>query len=187
MVVILILLVLFETSTERLQCAVSTLAVAAAAYGMWLATGENLLEYFNLYLAPLAVFNVWITMVTYLQHHDEDTIVYDEGEWNYVKGAVETIDRKYGFGIDDIHHNITDGHVAHHLFFTGIPHYNLLKATEAVKKVLEPTGMYKCRKTNNFFAKVTELNYKLKWLEGDGKILRYHGMPGSIHFDAKTN
>lgn len=179
--------VLFETNTERLQCFVSTITVILAGYGMWLLTGENLTNYFNLYLAPLMVFNVWITMVTYLQHHDEDTVVYDEGEWNYVKGAVETIDRKYGFGIDDIHHNISDGHVAHHLFFTGIPHYNLKKATEAIKKVLEPTGMYKCRETYNFLGKVTELNYKLKWLEGDGKILRYHGMPGSIHFDSKNN
>ena len=41
-----------------------------------------------------------ITLVTYLQHHDEDTIVYEEGEWNYVKGALQTIDREYGFGLD---------------------------------------------------------------------------------------
>ena len=29
--------------------------------------------------------------------------------------------------LDKLMHNITNGHVVHHLFFTKIPHYNLSK------------------------------------------------------------
>jgi len=38
--------------------------------------------------------------------------------------------------------------------------------------VLEPTGLYKRRQTFDFLWQFTDLNYKLKWLEGD-KILSY--------------
>lgn len=51
-----------------------------------------------------------------LQHHDEDTIVYDEGEWTYVKGALQTIDRPYGAPIDSEHtrHNALHEHMRAH-------------------------------------------------------------------------
>ena len=42
------------------------------------------------------------------------------------------------YGIDYLHHHITDGHVAHHLFFTQIPHYNLPIATEGIRKYVQP-------------------------------------------------
>jgi len=95
---------LFTDTKERVQCAVSTLCmiVAGALVYIGLEGGKEggLARIGSIYMMPLLVFNAWITMVTYLQHHDEDTKVYAEGEWNYIKGALETIDREYGMGID---------------------------------------------------------------------------------------
>jgi acyl-lipid omega-3 desaturase len=85
---------------------------------------------------PLMVFNAWLVIVTYHQHHHEKTVVYDEKSWTFLLGAQETVDRSYGYLIDQFSHHITDGHIAHHLFFTKIPHYNLPKATEIVYKHL---------------------------------------------------
>lgn len=50
-----------------------------------------------------------------------------------MRGGLSTIDRDYGI-FNKIHHDIGT-HVVHHLF-PQIPHYNLVKATEAVKPVL---------------------------------------------------
>lgn len=114
------------------KCLLSSATVLASFYlqfsfyGSWSAFALY-------YLAPLVIFAWWLVTVTYLQHHNEDSIVYKDADWTFVNAAFETVDRKYGFGLDALHHNITDGHLVHHLFFTQIPHYHLLTATEAVK------------------------------------------------------
>ena len=63
-------------------------------------------------------------------------IIYDKESWTFMKGAMETIDRTYGFGLDSITHNITNGHLVHHVFFTQIPHYNLIEARNIIKPFL---------------------------------------------------
>jgi len=63
--------------------------------------------------------------------------------------------------------------VAHHLFFTQIPHYHLTTATAVVKQCLQPTGTYKKRRSWNFLARFTELNYKLKYVAGQHGVLSY--------------
>lgn len=69
----------------------------------------------------------------FLHHTEPDIPWYREEEWTFLKGALSTIDRDYGF-INHIHHDIGT-HVAHHIFLN-IPHYNLKRATEAIKPVL---------------------------------------------------
>lgn len=98
---------------------------------------QNISNALYYYVAPWFVFSWWLVTVTYLQHHNYDTLVYDDNDWKFVDAAFETVDRKFGFGIDTLHHHITDGHVAHHLFFTKIPHYNLPIATKAITSYLK--------------------------------------------------
>ena len=123
-------------TSDRVKCVASTATVvgfavlAKEACGSWGAFAQ-------VYLPAYFVFAWWLFTVTYLQHHDKGTKVYDE-DWTFVKGATETIDRTYGMGIDKFHHHITDGHVAHHLFSRQIPHYHLEKATAGVRSVLRP-------------------------------------------------
>ena len=94
---------LFTDTKERWQCVVSTLSMVVAGGLVYVGLEGDWSKIGSVYVCPLLVFNAWITMVTYLQHHDEDTRVYEEGEWGYVKGAVETIDREYGMGIDGMY------------------------------------------------------------------------------------
>jgi omega-6 fatty acid desaturase / acyl-lipid omega-6 desaturase (Delta-12 desaturase) len=68
------------------------------------------------YLAPLAVVNAHLVLITFLQHTDTYVPHFTAKEFTWLRGALCTIDRPYGFGLDYFFHRITDTHVAHHLF-----------------------------------------------------------------------
>ncbi|KAJ1688694.1 hypothetical protein LUZ63_012849 [Rhynchospora breviuscula] len=88
----------------------------------------------KLYGVPYLVFVMWIDLVTYLHHHGQPNLPWYRGqEWSYLRGALTTVDRDYGW-INNIHHDIGT-HVIHHLF-PQIPHYNLVEATKGAKPVL---------------------------------------------------
>ncbi|MBD1937743.1 DUF3474 domain-containing protein [Microcoleus sp. FACHB-68] len=91
------------------------------------------------YLVPYLVFVIWLDLVTFLHHTESDIPWYRGNDWYFLKGALSTIDRDYGF-INPIHHDIGT-HVAHHIFLN-IPHYHLKTATEAIKPVLG--DYYRC-------------------------------------------
>lgn len=86
-------------------------------------------DVFNFYFAPLLVFMGWLVLTTFLHHQDIDAPWYGNSEWTYVKGNLSSIDRSYGFIIDNIIHDIGT-HQIHHLF-PKIPHYKLRTATKA--------------------------------------------------------
>lgn len=145
-----------EGNIEAIKCILSTLVVCAVLAGSYYIFGslQNMALY---HLLPNVMCGWWLVTVTYLQHHNHDTMVYDDSQWSFVEAAFETVDRKFGFGIDALHHHITDGHVAHHLFFTKIPHYNLPIATKAIKNYMEENGlgnMYKEDVTYDFIYRV---------------------------------
>jgi omega-3 fatty acid desaturase (delta-15 desaturase) len=128
-------------AAEYFKCILSTAVVGGYLALGYLVHGGSLLDMAYYYLAPWLVMGWWLVTVTYLQHHHADTLVYDDADWTFVTAAFETIDRRFGLGIDAAHHHITDGHVVHHLFFTKIPHYHLPVATEALKQYLSSINL----------------------------------------------
>jgi len=86
------------------------------------------------FFIPYLIVNFWLVLITYLQHTDLNLPHYTDGEWDWLRGALATVDRDYGI-INVLLHHITDTHVVHHLFST-MPHYHAQEATEAVKPLL---------------------------------------------------
>jgi omega-3 fatty acid desaturase (delta-15 desaturase) len=117
-------------TAEFTKCIISALNCIMFLASIFHLCAYDVQTFAYFYAAPWILLGWWLVSVTYLQHHNPDTLVYDDDDWKFVDAAFETVDRQYGFGLDYLHHHITDGHVAHHLFFTKIPHYNLPIATK---------------------------------------------------------
>jgi len=109
------------------------LLVALAAL-TWCAMNYSVVSVLKFYFAPYLWVNFWLILITYLQHTDLRLPHYKGEEWNFVRGALSTIDRDYGI-FNVLHHHIGDTHVAHHLF-SQMPHYHAQEATAALRKVL---------------------------------------------------
>ena len=86
------------------------------------------------YLIPYMVTNLFLVLITFLQHTDHVLPHYTATEWDWLRGALATVDRDYGI-LNHVMHHISDTHVVHHLF-SSMPHYHALEATEAVKPLL---------------------------------------------------
>jgi omega-3 fatty acid desaturase (delta-15 desaturase) len=81
------------------------------------------------WLLPWGVFCVWAAVVTYLHHTDARIPWYRGAAWSHLRGALATVDRRYG-PFEWLHHD-AGCHVVHHLF-PRIPHYRLREAARAV-------------------------------------------------------
>ncbi|GAB2211295.1 hypothetical protein Droror1_Dr00016588 [Drosera rotundifolia] len=120
---------------ERLQIYISDIGVLAVSYGLFrLAASKGLAWVFCVYGAPLLVVNGFLVLITFLQHTHPALPHYDSAEWDWLRGALATVDRDYGI-LNKVFHNITDTHVAHHLFPT-MPRYHAMEATKAMKPIL---------------------------------------------------
>lgn len=80
------------------------------------------------------VFVMWLSGVTFLHHTDARIPWYTGSKWTFLKGALSTKDRSYGF-FDPVIHNIGT-HVVHHLFPT-IPHYNLKRSSGCILPLIQ--------------------------------------------------
>ncbi|XP_052162909.1 fatty acid desaturase DES2-like [Oryza glaberrima] len=120
---------------ERVFIAISDIGMLAVSLALYrLAEGYGFWWVVRVYGVPLLVVNAWLVVVTYLHHTHRAIPHYDSSEWDWLRGALATVDRDYSF-LNRVFHNITDTHVAHHLFPT-IPHYHAVEATKAIRPVL---------------------------------------------------
>lgn len=88
-----------------------------------------------LYVGPYMIVNMWLVLITKLQHTANDVPVYDETTFSWVKGQLCTVDRDFGWLLNTVLHHINDTHVAHHLF-SKMPHYHAEEATACLKQKL---------------------------------------------------
>lgn len=120
---------------ERLQIFISDTGIFATTFVLYrVAIAKGLAWLVCVYGMPLLVVNGFLVMITYLQHTHPALPHYDSSEWDWLRGALSTMDRDYGV-LNKVFHNITDTHVAHHLFST-MPHYHAMEATKAIKPIL---------------------------------------------------
>lgn len=124
---------LFRPSEKWDVVTSSVLWVLMVGFLGWLTYQFGWLFLVKYYLVPYVIFVMWLDLVTFLHHTEPDIPWYRGDDWYFLKGALSTIDRDYGF-INSIHHDIGT-HVAHHIFLN-MPHYYLKTATEAIKPVL---------------------------------------------------
>eukprot|EP01083_Nonionella_stella_P074244 201323_1 len=146
---------------ESIKCVVSTLFVVLFLYIMLSIFGFDIYSFIKYYGGCWTVFAFWLYMVTYMHHHSENgTTTFNNDTWDFLTAALETIDRTYGYGIDDLHHNISDCHVIHHLFYTKIPHYHLKEATTAIKGFLKSNKKYKHKVHSNILVDFFTTHWK---------------------------
>ncbi|KAJ4840688.1 hypothetical protein Tsubulata_035798 [Turnera subulata] len=122
--------------SERLQVVISDAGILAALYVFYsLSTAHGFAWFFCAYLAPLLVMFALIITTTFLQHTNPTIPHYDNSEWEWLRGALCTIDLDYGPWLNKVFHYSNTTHICHHLF-PMIPHYHAREATEAIKPVL---------------------------------------------------
>ncbi|CAD6249721.1 unnamed protein product [Miscanthus lutarioriparius] len=120
---------------ERAQVFVSDAGVVAVSSGLYkLAATFGFWWVVRVYAVTLLIVNAWLVLVTFFQHTHPALPRYDSSEWDWLRGALATMDRDYGV-LNRVFHNITDTHVVHHLFST-VPHYHAMEASKAIKPIL---------------------------------------------------
>lgn len=108
------------------------LIVVIALLGFW-AQQTSLLRVACVYGLPYLIINSWLVCYTWLQHTDTDIPHFSADDWDWAKGALQTVDRPYCPVLNFLHHGIGATHVAHHLS-ARIPHYNAWRATALIRE-----------------------------------------------------
>ncbi|KAM3478911.1 hypothetical protein MY8738_005730 [Beauveria namnaoensis] len=132
-----------------------------------------------LYLQPYVWVHHWLTQVaiTYLHHTHVDVPHFEAEHWTFVKGALATVDRDFGFIGRHLFHGIIEHHVVHHLF-PRIPFYYAEEATDALKPVL---GDLYHRDDRSFLGQLWSNFTQCKYVAADESV------PGALKWAQKSN
>ncbi|KAK8118317.1 oleate hydroxylase FAH12 [Apiospora kogelbergensis] len=134
--------------SEAIYIFLSDIGLALVSLGLYFASQAlGVTTVFLLYGIPWFWVHHWLIAITYLHHNHPEVEHYDENGWTFVKGALATVDRDFGWIDRHLFHGIIGTHVIHHLF-ARIPFYYAEDATAAVKPLLgdlyhqEPGSFY---------------------------------------------
>lgn len=160
------------TPAQWSEVAVSVLGVLYAAIAVAFAVRQWGMQAVAAYYGvPLFVVYADLVILTLLQHTDVFVPHYRAPAFTWLRGALCTVDRKYGFGIETLWHHISDTHVVHHLFST-IPFYHASEATEAVKGIL---GEHYLFDPTPIPVALWRVAYNCRFVEDSGDVLMFKG------------
>ncbi|KAH6612334.1 bifunctional D12/D15 fatty acid desaturase [Chaetomium sp. MPI-SDFR-AT-0129] len=131
---------------------------------------------FLMYGVPYFWVHHWLVAITYLHHTHPDVHHFEANSWTFVKGALATVDRDFGFVGRHLFHGIIDTHVVHHLF-PRIPFYKAEEATEAIKPLL---GNLYHREERSFLGQLWSTFTQCRYVEADPAA------PGALKWAEKT-
>ncbi|KAI7737132.1 hypothetical protein M8C21_026800 [Ambrosia artemisiifolia] len=122
-------------NSERKQIWVSDAGILVVVYALYkVATATSATWLFCIYGVPWLVMNGHFVVFTTLHHSHPSLPQFDSRGWDWIRGALSTVDRDYGI-FNTIFHDVTCAHVVHHLI-ANIPHYHIVEATKAIKPIL---------------------------------------------------
>ena len=124
---------LFPDSCRRLMVVSNLGLLAMVAALVWACILFSTARVFLVYGLPYLVINAWLVSYTWLQHTDIDIPHFSSSDWNWAKGALQTVDRPYGPILNLLHHGIGSTHVCHHIN-PRIPHYNAWRGNALLKQ-----------------------------------------------------
>ncbi|KAK3339977.1 fatty acid desaturase-domain-containing protein [Lasiosphaeria hispida] len=160
-------------SSEAFFIFLSDAGLALTSYALYLAAGVvGWQTVFLLYVAPYLWVHHWLVAITYLHHNHPDVHHFEAQSWTFVKGALATVDRDFGFVGKHLFHGIIDTHVVHHLF-PRIPFYKAEEATNALKPLL---GDLYHRDDRSFMGQLWSVWSTCKYVEKDPAV------PGALRW-----
>ncbi|KAK5655726.1 hypothetical protein OQA88_5263 [Cercophora sp. LCS_1] len=158
---------------EAIFIALSDLGLAITGYLLYLAAGVvGWKTVVLMYVVPYMWVHHWLVAITYLHHNHPDVHHFEADSWTFVKGALATVDRDFGFVGRHLFHGIIDTHVVHHLF-PRIPFYYAEEATEAIKPVI---GNLYHKETRSFIGQLWSTWTTCRYVEKDPAV------PGALRW-----